>query len=297
MSTNVQTIANRLLGAAGNDFSVSMSPMPASLLETVAGTIMGAEQEMRSLNPRLFSIPREKRLAAEASLTVTIGSSAAKLTVASGIPNAGVTVLIDSATGGHNRILSFDSGTTWNLQRTHEGGNGTVTTVVWDDCWIVSDGDTWEVLLGEVRLDGRPLTRVNNETEAHRSYNVRNQSSANDALAPVAGKPQYYWTEWLQTSALVAPEQRLRLFPMPSAAGTLSVRVVERAPEITTAQLTAETPTRTVGVPGGKVEELFMPIVWWHWAMAPFWKPDAEQFRALQERYQAAVQKITYLSA
>lgn len=294
MALPVQTIGNRLLAMAAQDWAHDMTGPPNGLLANLAGVITAAEQEMRSLAPDLFSQPREKRVAAPASIAPTIAGSGATLTVA-GVPNAGVTVLLEDADGGHNRILSLSSGTTWDLVRAHEGGDGATTGTLWDDCWIVADGDDFEVLRGEVMLDGKPLLRVSSESAAWMDYQKRRGTTVRtDALTPVAGTPLYYWLEYVQTDVSVTPVCWLRVFPMPSAAATLRASVVVRAAEVSTSDFSAT--TRKVAAPMGKEEELFMPLVMFHWAQTPWFKPDSTQYRTLAARYETAKERLIYLA-
>ena len=294
MSLLVQDVANDLLAACQDGWQYDTDPLPSGILNRIKRVMSQAEQLMRAERPSAFAVQQAIRLQSAVSITATIsGTDSKTVTLTSGtMPNPGCSVLL-SGDAGYNRIVSASSSTAGTLERTHAGGNGSgVTGTLWHDCWSPGDGSSFENILGDVWMEGRVLT-VLTSFEELRTTGQRQDFGETRAgywgavNTFLIGTPRYCWPE-PGISGNSAVQSRLRFYPMPDSAQTIHAKIIMRAADVIDGDI--EGTTRTVAVPGGLEQSVFMPIVWKLWLNSPWFRPDANQVRQIRDDYDKAMQ-------
>lgn len=299
MALTARALAARLLATI--KWAAADSNKPATLLEEVAACLTATEQEMREINPLLFSVPLSIVLTAPITGTVTTAVNDATLSLgtlapvqggATG-PGEGCTLKLAND-AFYNRLDRYEN-SAWKMERASYGTQGSQAATAWHDCWVLGGGETpgYERVLGEPTINGHKLRLVQDRAEAMQSYRLPRQSYGRDTntihenLPPEVGTPVFYWSEdWLGT-ADVAPQARIFFYPLPAAAVLAQARAVKRMVPYTTTEV-GTNGTRNVYAPGGSEEKFFTPLAWEHWMTHYAFKPDAVQARVIREKAERA---------
>jgi hypothetical protein len=300
MSFSINSLANAMFpyidqsGTAGPSGDVA-NAAPAEKT-SIALAITQALQETRQLNPAIFSRRTGTTLpgAAAGTVTVTNGSDAVTLGTLPAPANDGCTIRIDGALDNQLNRNPNDSPGVYHLARPHEGASGTFSASLWNDCWNVDDGTTYESILGAVKANGRPIEQVRSE-EQLLQYR----------LVPDFGVPAFNRIKQagivfaVMGEAWASPythriELRLRFYQMPAAQTVIEADLVVAAPTIAAGDL-ATTTANAFQIPQQLDEILLFPIAMKKFMAQPTFRAPAETRNALDEQYKAAVEHVRHL--
>lgn len=320
MSFSQTNASDRLLAVCNK--TSGDSNLPSGILSSAAAAVYAACEEMRIINPALFSIPRHFLLAAPATITFTLAADLFTFSALTGtIPRAGCTVLMDGESY-HNRVETV-SGSAGTFSRASTGASGARTATVWEDCWYAANTGTSAFLdriIGNVTANGRPIDVLTDPSEltalARRtdfradfpitplpvgflpaySFSLWNTLGAwssgpfyNNELTEPGYREPYEdaqllacWIENRFTALTSTMQALIRFAPMPKTQTVVNLFTVGMPSASNT----------DIGLPDGLQETIFIPIALNHWMLYPYFKPDTNQAQAIREAYKLAVTRL-----
>ena len=292
------------LSAALFDYSLmedaggtSDNPTPR-MKAAAARCINAAVREIRDLRRSVFTQRHGWNISAPSSGSVTISSGDPyAITAGSGIsyPNSGCTLRL----GGmlvDTHVLAPLTGSDRKLDVPFPGPYGSgIGATLYHDCVLIHRGrdrgideDQFEAVVGDVRFNRRPLVVAKRAQDVEARLSMGGDYGqvtglVRRSLLP-AGDPSHCWVETFAVDGGQV-ELRLRIAPLPSAAGTLEAKVVRLPVPLSANDLTTST---SFGLPGNLEETVLLPFALQRWMGTPFCSLNAQQLREIGRQYQHA---------
>jgi len=259
---------------------------------SIALCMTQAVQEARKINPSLFTrrVGTVLQAAASGTITVTQFSTAATLGTLV-VPNDGCTVRI--ASGLDNELNQNPGDSSYKLRRPHEGASGLQTAQIWNDCWVVDDGTTYESILGTVTANGRPIEEVRSANQLDRYRLINDYGQPTYARLRTTGIVAAVLCEQWASPFVNKVQTRLRFAPMPASLTTIEADLVIAAPKFSSTDIVST--SITFQVPQQIDELLLFPLAMKRLMAQPTFRAPAETRKELEMQYQGAVETLRTL--
>lgn len=259
---------------------------------SIALCMTQAVQEARKINPSIFTrrVGTVLQAASSGTVTVTQFSTAATLGTLV-VPNDGCTVRISS--GLDNELDQNPNDSSYKLRRPHEGASGSQTAQIWNDCWVVDDGTSYEGVLGTVTANGRPIEQVRSADQLDRYRLINDYGQPTYARLRTTGIIAAVMCEQWASPFVQKIQTRLRFAPMPASITTIEADLVVAAPKFAAADLVST--SLTFQIPQQIDELLLFPLAMKRMMAQPTFRAPKETRAELEEQYKGAVEILKSL--